>query len=311
MSVQIAVIDDYQDAARSSADWSRLPEGVDVTFFHDHCESEVELVDRLEPFEIVGVMRERTAFPRTLLTRLPNLRLLASTGRRNTAIDLVAAEELGIAVSSTSSPGHATAELTMALILSLARGLQGQARSVEAGGWQVGLGRDLKGANLGLVGLGRLGSQVAHLAAGFGMKVGAWSENLTAERCAEVGVSRLRRDDLFRASDFVSIHLRASERTVGMVGERELAMMGSDAYLVNTSRSAIVDEEALVRALETGAIAGAAVDVFDDEPLARGHRLRNTPGLLATPHIGYVTKETYQVFYGEMVEAIATYLGGH
>jgi phosphoglycerate dehydrogenase-like enzyme len=308
MSVQIAVIDDYQDVARSSADWSRLPEGVDVTFFHDRCETEHDLVDRLEPYEIIGVMRERTAFPREVLTQLPNLRLLASTGRRNAAIDAVAAEELGITVSPTSSPGHATAELTMALILNLARGLHRQARSVETGGWQVGLGRDLRGASLGLVGLGRLGSQVAHLAAGFGMKVGAWSQNLTVERCAEVGVSRLSRDDLFRDSDFVSVHLRASERTAGVVGASELSMMRPDAYLVNTSRASIVDVDALVSALETGSIAGAAVDVFDHEPLGSGHRLRNTPGLLATPHIGYVTRETYEIFYGEMVEAIVAYL---
>jgi phosphoglycerate dehydrogenase-like enzyme len=240
--------------------------------------------------------------------RLPNLRLLASTGRRNAAIDMVAAQEFGIIVSSTSSPGHATAELTMAMILSLARGLCGQARSVEEGGWQVGVGRDLRGANLGLLGLGRLGSRVAQLGSGFGMNVGAWSENLTIERCTEVGVSKLSRDDLFSDSDFVSIHLRASERTAGEVGQRELAMMRKDAYLINTSRAAIVDEDALVRALETGSIAGAAVDVFDHEPLAPDHRLRDTPGLLATPHVGYVTKETYEVFYGEMLEAIEEYI---
>lgn len=310
MGVQIAVIDDYQDVARSCADWSRLPGGVDVTFFNDRCESERELVHRLEPYEIVGVMRERSAFPRTVLAQLPNLRLLASTGRRNAAIDMMAAQELGIVVSSTSSPGHATAELTMALILDLARGLHRQAHSVEVGGWQVGLGRDLRGANLGLLGLGRLGSQVAGLATGFGMNVGAWSENLTAERCAEVGVRRLDRDDLFRESDFVSIHLRASERSVGVVGDKELAMMRSDAYLVNTSRATIVDEDALVRALQTGTIAGAAVDVFGDEPLADGDRLRCTPRLLATPHIGYVTKETYEIFYGEMLTAIEEYLKG-
>jgi phosphoglycerate dehydrogenase-like enzyme len=310
MGVQIAVIDDYQDVARSCADWSRLPRGVDVTFFNDRCESERELVHRLEPYEIVGVMRERSAFPRTVLAQLPNLRLLASTGRRNAAIDMMAAQELGIVVSSTSSPGHATAELTMALILDLARGLHRQAHSVEVGGWQVGLGRDLRGANLGLLGLGRLGSQVAGLATGFGMNVGAWSENLTAERCAEVGVRRLDRDDLFRESDFVSIHLRASERSVGVVGDKELAMMRSDAYLVNTSRATVVDEDALVRALQTGTIAGAAVDVFGDEPLADGDRLRRTPRLLATPHIGYVTKETYEIFYGEMLTAIEEYLKG-
>ena len=308
MSVRIAVIDDYQDVARASADWSRLPDNVDVTFFHDHCEAESDLVDRLAPFEIIGVMRERTPFPRAVLTRLPNLRLLASTGRNNAAIDMAAAEELGIVVSSTTSPGYATAELTMTLILSLARGLHGQARSVEEGGWQVGLGRDLRGASLGLVGLGRLGSQVAHLAASFGMNIGAWSENLTAERCAEVGVNKLSRSELFSDSEFVSIHLRSSGRTVGLVGEAELAMMRPDAYLVNTSRAAIVDTDALVRALETRAIAGAAVDVFDEEPLAHADRLRNTSCLLATPLIGYVTKQTYEIFYGEMVEAIAAYL---
>jgi phosphoglycerate dehydrogenase-like enzyme len=308
MSVQLAVIDDYQDVARSSADWSRLSEDVDVTFFHDPCGTEDDLVDRLEPFEIVGVLRERTAFPRTLLTRLPNLRLLASTGRRNAAIDMLAAQELGIVVSSTSSPGHATAELTMALILSLSRGLVSESRSVGEGGWQVGIGRDLRGANLGLVGLGRLGSQVARLAAGFGMNIGAWSENLTAERCAEVGVTKVSRSDLFRQSDFVSIHLRLSERTKRVVADSELQMMRPDAYLVNTSRAAIVDVDALVRAVESGTIAGAALDVFDYEPLPPDDRLRNTPGLLATPHIGYVTRETYEVFYGEMVDAIAGYL---
>ena len=308
MSVQLAVIDDFQDVARSSADWSRLSEDVDVTFFHDRCGSEDDLVNRLEPFEIVGVMRERTAFPRTVLTRLPNLRLLASTGRRNPAIDVLAAQELGIVVSSTNSPGHATAELTMALILSLSRGLLSESRSVGEGGWQVGIGRDLRGANLGLVGLGRLGSQVARLAAGFGMKIGAWSENLTAERCAEVGVARLSRNDLFRQSDFISIHLRLSERTIRVVADRELEMMRPDAYLINTSRAAIVDVDALVRAVESGTIAGAALDVFDDEPLPLDHHIRNTPGLLATPHIGYVTRETYEVFYGEMVTAISGYL---
>jgi phosphoglycerate dehydrogenase-like enzyme len=308
MSVLLAVIDDYQDVARSSANWSRLPEDVAVTIFHDPCRTEDDLVDRLEPFEIVGIMRERTAFPRTVLARLPNLRLLASTGRRNAAIDMLAAQELGIAVSSTSSPGHATAELTMALILSLSRGLVSESRSVGEGGWQIGLGRDLRGANLGLVGLGRLGSQVARLAAGFGMKIGAWSENLTAERCAEVGVTKMSRSELFGRSDFVSVHLRLSERTIRIVAQPELELMRPDAYLVNTSRAAIVDANALVRAVESNAIAGAALDVFDYEPLPPGHRLRNTKGILATPHIGYVTRETYEVFYGEMVDAISGYL---
>lgn len=308
MTVEIAVLDDYQGVAHTFGDWSGLAAGANVTFFRDRCPSESGLVDRLARFEIVGVMRERTPFPRSVLAQLPNLRLLVTTGRRNSAIDTEAASDLGITVGFTSSPGHATAELTIALILSLARNLCVEAGSVEAGGWQVGIGRDLTGARLGLVGLGRLGSKVADLAAAFGMEVGAWSENLTEERCAEVGVALLHRDDLFRGSDFVSIHLRLSERTAGLVGDELLRMMRSDAYLINTSRGPIVDEDALVRALTAGTIAGAAVDVYKEEPLPPDHRLRTTPRLLATPHIGYVTRETYEIFYGEMVEVIAEYL---
>jgi phosphoglycerate dehydrogenase-like enzyme len=308
MSVKIAVIDDYQGVAHSFGDWSRLPASADVSFFHDRAASESDLVDRLAPFEIVGVMRERTAFPKSVLTRLPNLRLLVTTGRRNEAIDVAAANDLGITVGFTNSPGHATAELTMALILSLARNLSDESASMSAGGWQVGLGRDLRRASLGLVGLGRLGSQVAGFAAAFGMEVGAWSENLTEERCDEVGVTRLSRDDLFQSSDFVSVHLRLSDRTTGLVGDEMLGMMRSDAYLINTSRAAIVDEDALVGALKAGTIAGAALDVYEHEPLPSDHRLRNTPRLLLTPHIGYVTKETYEIFYSDMVEAIAAYL---
>ncbi|MCH7584956.1 MAG: D-2-hydroxyacid dehydrogenase family protein [Acidobacteria bacterium] len=308
MSVEIAVIDDYQGVAHSFGDWSRLPSKARVTFFQDHCASEADLVDRLAPFEIVGVMRERTAFPRSLLSQLPSLRLLITTGRRNSTIDMEAADDLGITVGFTNSPGHATAELTMALILSLARNLSVESGSVSAGGWQVGVGRDLRGANLGLVGLGRLGSQVAEFAKAFGMEVGAWSENLTQERCAEVGVAGLSRDELFRSSDFVSVHLRLSQRTTGLVGAEEIEMMRPDAYLINTSRAAIVDEDALVQALTAGTIAGAALDVYEHEPLPQDHRFRATPRLLTTPHIGYVTRETYAVFYGEMVEAIAAYL---
>ena len=309
MTVKIAVLDDYQGVADSFGDWSRLPADARVSFFRDHAESETELVDRLAPFEIVGTMRERTAFPRTVLDRLPKLRLLVTTGRRNAAIDMEAAEDLGITVGFTSSPGHAAAELTMALILSLARNLPAESDSIKAGGWQIGVGRDLRGAKLGVVGLGRLGSQVADLGRAFGMEVLAWSENLTEERSAEAGVSLLALDDLFRTSDFVSIHLRLSDRTVGLVGADLLGLMQPDAYLINTSRGAIVDEDALVRALEAGTIAGAAVDVYETEPLPPDHRLRTTPGLLATPHIGYVTRETYEIFYGEMVEVIADYLG--
>ncbi len=306
--IKIAVIDDYQGVAHTFGDWYRLPESASVSFFKDRCTAESDLVDRLTPFEIVGVMRERTAFPRSVLARLPNLRLLVSTGRRNAVIDVQAAASLDIRIAFTGSPGHATAELTMALILSLARNLSVESQSVRTGGWQVGVGRDLRGASLGLVGLGSLGSQVARLAAAFGMDVAAWSQNLSDERCAELGVTKLSREDLFASSDFVSVHLKLSERTRGLVGEELLGLMRPDAYLINTSRAAIVAQDALVGALRSGAIAGAAVDVYEEEPLPPNHELRTAPRLLTTPHIGFVTRETYDVFYGEMVDVIVSYL---
>lgn len=307
---EVAILDDYQQVALGCANWDSLPADVVVTVFHDHLECGAELLARLQPFEIICVMRERTHFPRELLEQLPSLRLMVSTGRRNAAIDTEAAAELGILVSGTTSPGHATAELTMALMLALARNLVTEHRSVRDGGWQVGLGRDLQGSTLGLIGLGRLGSQVAHLAQSLGMNVIAWSQNLTQERCRELGVRLVDKATLFRKSDFISIHLRLSERTVGLIGAAELSAMQRSSYLINTSRGGIVDEAILIDALTNNSIAGAALDVFDEEPLPAGHPLRTAPNLLLTPHIGYVTHETYQVFYGETVEAIHAYLKG-
>ncbi len=308
--VRVAVLDDYQEVASVCADWSTLPNAVEVTIFSDHLDFGPELIARLEPFDVVCAMRERTPFPRQLLERLPHLRLLVTTGRRNAAIDLAAATELGITVCGTGSPGHATAELTLALMLALARNLIAEQQSVGTGGWQVGLGRDLRGARLGIIGLGRLGAAVARLAAGFGMEISAWSENLTDERCRHVGVQLIERETLLRESDFISIHLRLSQRTTGLIGSAELALIKPTAYLINTSRGGIVDEEALIYALESGTLAGAALDVYTTEPLPPDHPLRSTPGLLTTPHIGYVTRETYEVFYAETVEAIAAFLGG-
>jgi phosphoglycerate dehydrogenase-like enzyme len=310
MTIKVGILDDYQQVAAGFAAWSALPSDVEVTFFDDPLPEGPDLVERLAPFDVIGAMRERTAFPRRLLEQLPALRLLVTTGRRNSAIDTAAAHELGIVVSGTTSPGHATAELTMALLLSLARNIPSESLSVREGGWQERVGRDLRGATLGVVGLGRLGAQVATLGRAFGMDVGAWSHNLTSERCAELGVARWDRDELFERSDFITIHLRLSERTNGLVGQELLALMKPDAYLINTSRAPIVDEAALIRALKSGRIAGAALDVFDREPLPSDHQLRRTPRLLLTPHIGYVTRETYAVFYAEMVEAIAAYLRG-
>ncbi len=310
MTVAVAVLDDYQSVAEGCADWSVLAPDAEVTFFSDRLPLVPELVERLAPFEIVGVMRERTPFSRALLEQLPDLRLLVTTGRRNAAIDVAAAAELGIMVSGTTSPGHATAELAMAMILSLARNLEAETRSMRAGGWQVGLGRDLHGATLGVVGLGRLGARVATIGLAFGMHVVAWSEHLTTERCEDVGVQCVDQETLFRISDYISIHLRLSERTRGLVSEEVISMMKPDAYLVNTSRGPIVDEAALRRALEAGAIAGAGLDVYGEEPLPVDDPLRVAPNVVLTPHIGYVTRETYRVFYGEMVETIRAYLDG-
>jgi phosphoglycerate dehydrogenase-like enzyme len=311
MVTQVAILDDYQKVAQGSADWTALPPDLEVTFFHDHLADPDQLVARLEPFAIVGVMRERTPFPVSLLQRLPNLRLLITTGPRNASIDGEAAQRLGITVCGTRSSGYATAELAMALILALARGLPAETASMRAGGWQVGLGRDLAGAVLGVVGLGRLGSRLARLGQAFGMTTIAWSQNLTEAAAAEVGARRVDKAELFRHADFISVHLQLSARTRGLIGAAELALMQPDACLVNTSRGPIVDEDALVDALQSGRIAGAALDVYDREPLPRDHRLRRVPNLLLTPHIGYVTRESYATFYGDMVAGIAAFLAGN
>ena len=308
--MKIALLDDYQGVALSSADWSILPPEAEVTVFRDTLSDQDALVSRLEPFAVIGAMRERTPFPRALLERLPNLKLLITSGMRNAAIDVAAAQDLGITVCGTASPGHATAELTWGLILALARRIVSEHEALRRGAWQQGLGRDLRGATLGVVGLGRLGGQVAGFGKAFGMEVIAWSTNLTAERAAEVGAEAVSKEDLFRRSDFITIHQRLSARTRGLVDAEAFSWMKADAYLVNTSRGPIVDRDALIAALREGRIAGAAVDVFDQEPLPRRDELRGLENLLATPHIGYVTRETYAVFYRGMAEGIAAFMQG-
>ena len=307
---RVAILDDYQKVAKRSADWTALSADVEVTFFHDHLDEPDRLVARLAPFAIVGIMRERTPFPGALLERLPNLRLLITTGPRNASVDVAAAQRLGITVCGTRSSGHATAELAMALILALARGLPAETASMQAGGWQVGLGRDLAGTTLGVIGLGRLGSRIAKLGQAFGMTTIGWSQNLTEAAAAEVGVRRVDKAELFRSADFVSVHVQLSQRTRGLIGGADLDLMKPDAYLINTSRGPIVDEDALLDALQAGRIAGAALDVYDREPLPPDDRLRRIPNLLLTPHIGYVTREAYTVFYRDMVEGIAAFLAG-
>lgn len=306
--VKVAVLDDYQQVAAGCADWSSL--AADVEFLHGYPGGEEALADALAGYDVIVAMRERTPFQRSLLERLPDLRLLITTGMRNAAIDISAANELGVTVCGTQSPGHATAELAFGLILALARGIPTESESVRSGGWQVGLGRDLRGATLGVIGLGRLGAQVAAFGQAFGMTVIAWSANLTSERATAVGVGSVPKDVLLTMSDFVSIHLKLSDRTRSLIGAAEFAGMKPSAYLVNTSRGPIVEETALLAALRAEQIAGAALDVFNQEPLALDHPFRSEPKLLLTPHIGYVTRETYSIFYGQAVEDIAAWSSG-
>ncbi len=306
--IKIAVLDDYQGVAVESADWSRLDAEIEV--FSEYLGAAQVVADRLAGFDVVVAMRERTPFPRELFEALPDLQLLVTTGMRNAAIDLAAAEANGVMVCGTPSPGHATAELTFALILALSRGLIVEVESVRNGGWQAGLGRDLRGSTLGLIGLGRLGSQVAAFGKAFNMNVIAWSENLTSERTAEVGVELVDKEALFAHSDFVSVHLKLSDRSTGLIGADEIGLMKPTAYLVNTSRGPIVDVDALLDAVQSGAIAGAAVDVHDPEPLPVDHPIRSEPRILATPHIGYVTAQTYRIFYEGVVEDIEAWVAG-
>jgi phosphoglycerate dehydrogenase-like enzyme len=307
---RIAVLDDYQDAALRTADWQSLPAGCEVTVFRDHVADERALAARLAPFEIVVAMRERTPFPRTLLERLPALRLLVTTGMRNASIDVKAAADRGIVVCGTPGLPYPTAELAWALVLSLFRRIPAEDRALRDGRWQTTLGLGLNGKTLGVLGLGTLGARVAKVGLAFEMEVLAWSQNLTETRAAEVGAKLVAKDELLARADVVSIHLVLSERTRGLIGARELGLMKKTAFLVNTSRGPIVDDTALVEMLHSGRIAGAGIDVYDEEPLPPDHPLRRAPNTVLTPHLGYVTEETYRVFYGGAVEDIAAYLGG-
>lgn len=312
--MRIAVLDDYQGVALTSADWSPVtghptrPCTVDV--FRDHLPDPAALVERLEPYDAVVVMRERTPLPRQVLTRLPRLRLVVTTGRRNPSIDTAAAAEAGITVCGTDSLATAPAELTWALVLGLARHLLPEAAAMRTGGWQTTVGRDLAGHTLGLIGLGRIGSQVAAVGGAFGMEVVAWSRALTAERAEAAGARSVTLDALLSSSDVVSVHLPLADATRGLLGERELSLMRADALLVNTSRGPIVDEAALLAALERGHLGGVGLDVFDEEPLPAEHPLRTAPRTLLTPHLGYVTRDVYATFFAGVVEDVTAYLDG-
>ena len=308
--IQVAALDDYQDVALKKGDWSRLPADTVVQNFTDHIDDQDALVARLEPFDVIVAMRERTPFPRSLVERLPNLKLLITTGARNASFDLVALKERGITVCGTGGLGSPTAELTWGLIIGLMRHIAEEDANVRAGGWQRTIGPTLHGATLGCLGLGNLGSQVATVGRAFGMNVIAWSQNLTAERAEEVGALLVTKDELFSQADVVTVHLVLGERTRGLVGAPEFALMKPSAYFVNTSRGPIVDEAAMIDALRSKRIAGAAVDVFNVEPLPPEHPLRSLPNTLITPHLGYVTEEGYDIFYRDAVEDILAWLGG-
>jgi phosphoglycerate dehydrogenase-like enzyme len=311
--MRVAVLDDYQGVALAMADWSRLD--AEVSAFGDTVARDA-LIERLAPFEVVCLMRERTPFPAEVIAALPKLRLIVTTGMRNASIDVAAAAARGIVVCGTESRAPATAQLAMSLILAASRGLMREASSMRDGGWQAGLGRDLHGLTLGVIGLGRLGGQVAALARPFGMEIVAWSANLTDARCAEAGARRLPSlAVLLETADIATIHMVLSDRTRGLIGAAELARMKPDALLVNTSRGPIVDYAALVDALRAGRPGAAAIDVYDEEPLAPDHPLRDRTlidagRLLLTPHIGYVSRQTYALFYSQTVEAIGAWAAG-
>jgi phosphoglycerate dehydrogenase-like enzyme len=308
--VRIAVLDDYQGIALSMGGWDRLPADASPEAFRDHLFDEDALAKRLEPFEIVVAMRERTPFRRSLVARLPNLKLLITTGMRNASFDMPALKEQGVTVCGTGGIGSPTAELTWGLIIGLTRNIAVEDRAAREGRWQTAIGPTLSEMVLGVIGLGNLGSRVAKVGLAFGMEVIAWSQNLTQEKAEQAGVTLVGKDELFSRADIVTIHLVLSDRSRGLVGARELGLMKPTAYLVNTSRGPIVDEDALAQVLKERRIAGAALDVFETEPLSAGHPFLRLDNTLITPHIGYVTRESYERFYGDAVEDILAFLDG-
>lgn len=308
--MKIAILDDYQSVALTMADWSAVQARGEVTVFTDHVADRDELVARLEPFDVVCVMRERTPMPREVIERLPRLKLIASTGPGNASIDYDAAGDRGIEVTATGYRATSTVEMTWALIMASARNLVGECNSVRSGGWQTSVGRELDGQVLGILGLGGIGSKIAGIGAAFGMTVIAWSQNLDAEKAEAAGATLVSKDELFAQSDTLSIHLVLSGRTRGLVGADQLGAMKPTSWLVNTSRGPIVDEAALIHALTTRSIAGAALDVFDVEPLPADHPLRTLPNALVTPHIGYVAENLYRTFYRDAAASIADWLEG-
>ena len=305
--MRIALMDDYQRVALKSADWSTLPPHCKLEVFHDSVIDMDALAKRLVDFEIVMALRERAPFPGPLLEQLPKLKMIASVGPRNAAVDVAAATRLGIIVTFTSGGPDSTSELTWGLILALARHIPQEHAALRGGRWQTTVGLEMAGRTLGVIGLGHIGGRVAAVGKAFGMRIVAWSENLTEARCQEVGAEKVSLEQLLRTSDIVTIHTRLSDRTRGLLGAKHLALMKASALLVNTSRGPIVDRAALTEALGTKRIAGAALDVFDREP-ALDDPLVKLDNVVVTPHLGYVTGDVLKTFYGQTLENILAYL---
>lgn len=306
--MKIAILDDYQNTALNLADWSSVASRAEITVFNDHVANPDGVVQRLLSFDAICVMRERTPLPRAVLERLPRLKLIASTGPRNASIDMVAANERGIRVTGTGYRSTPTIEMTWALILASARHVAQESNSVRSGGWQTSVGRELDGRVLGVVGLGNIGGQVARIGLAFGMKVIAWSQNMTPQLAEAAGASLVTKEELFRQADILTIHLILSDRTRWLFGDADLALMKPTSWLINTSRGPIVDEAALVKALKSRAIGGAALDVFDIEPLPSDHAFRTLDNVLATPHIGYVGEDLYRTFFQDAATTIGAWL---
>jgi len=306
-----AILDDYQNVVLKVTDWSKVSGDLDIKVFNQHLGSHENVIKALQGFDIVCAMRERTAFPRAVIEKLPDLKLLITTGLRNASIDVAAAKERGVVVCGTPSTGNPTSGIAIGLMLELTRRIGYENARMKAGvPWQTTIGMDLDGMTLGVLGLGKLGTRTAKIAQAFGMKVIAWSQNLTPEKCKEVGVDYVSKEDLFRHADFITIHVILSQRTRGLVGAKEIALMKPSAYLINTSRGPIIDEAAMLTALREIKIAGAGLDVFDVEPLPVDHPLRKMDNVVLTPHLGYVATQNYRAYFGGVVDDIRAFLDG-
>jgi phosphoglycerate dehydrogenase-like enzyme len=306
-----AILDDYQNVVLKVTDWSKVSGDLDIKVFNEHLGGPDNVVKALQGFDIVCAMRERTGFPRAVIEQLPDLKLLITTGLRNASIDVAAAKERGVVVCGTPSVGNPTSGIAIGLMLELTRRIGYENARMKAGvPWQTTIGVDLDGMTLGVLGLGKLGTRTANIAKAFGMKVIAWSQNLTPEKCQAAGVDYVTKEELFRQADFITIHVILSQRTRGLVSAKELGLMKPSAYIINTSRGPIIDEAALLEVLRDKKIAGAGLDVFDIEPLPTDHALRKLDNVVLTPHLGYVATQNYRAYYGGVVDDIRAFLDG-